>query len=103
VYKIKRNDTVIVRTGRDKGKKGEVKKIYASSGRALVEKVNLVKKHVRPSQQSPGGVMEREAPIRISNLQLVCPKCDKAIRVKFDSLEDGEKVRVCRKCGEMIL
>ena len=103
MFTIKKKDKVIVRTGKDKGKQGEVKKVYPESRRVLVEKVNLVKKHARPTQQSPGGVVEREAPVRISNLQLVCPKCSKPTRIKFDTLEDGEKVRVCKKCGEMVL
>jgi len=103
VLKIKKKDTVIAKTGKDKGKQGEVLKIVKKSNRAYVSKINLMKKHTRPTQQSPGGVIETEAPVHISNLQLVCPKCSQPTKVKFDRLEDGEKVRVCKKCGEMIV
>ena len=103
MFRIKKKDNVLVRTGKDKGKQGQVKTVFPERQRAIVEKVNLVKKHTRATQQSPGGVIEIEAPIRLSNLQLVCPKCDKPTRIKFDTLEDGEKVRICKKCGEMVL
>jgi large subunit ribosomal protein L24 len=100
---IKKKDTVVVKTGRDKGKKGEVLKVLHSSNRVLISKVNFMKRHTRPSQKSTGGVVEQEASVNMSNVQLVCPKCSQPTRVKFDSIDSGEKVRVCRKCGEMIV
>ncbi|MBN2407949.1 MAG: 50S ribosomal protein L24 [Elusimicrobia bacterium] len=103
MFRIKKKDTVKVKKGKDKGKQGEVVKIYEDRESAIVSKVNLVKRHTRPTQQSPGGLVEKEAPVKMSNLQLICPKCSQPTRVKFDFLEDGEKVRVCKKCGEMIV
>ncbi len=103
MLKVKKKDTVIVKKGKDKGKQGEVMKIFANSNRVIVSKINIVKRHTRPTQQNPGGVVEKEASVHISNLQLVCPKCSQPTRIKFDRLEDGEKVRVCKKCGEMIV
>lgn len=103
MLKIRKKDTILVKTGKDKGKRGEVIKILKEKKRAIVSKINIIKKHARPSQQNPGGVMEKEAGVHLSSLQLVCPKCSQPTRVKFDWLEDGEKVRVCKKCGEMIV
>ncbi len=103
MQKIKKNDEVVVKKGVEKGKTGEVVKIFPGKNRAIVSKLNIAKKHTMPSQKSPGGVVEQEAPIAIPNLQLVCPKCSKPTKVNFDRLEDGEKVRVCKKCGEMIV
>ena len=100
---IKKNDKVIVKTGKDKGKEGEVLSVNPETGRVLVAGVNQVKKHTRPTQQSAGGVIEMEAPVDISNLQVVCPKCNKPTRIKMETLEDGERVRVCKKCGEMVV
>lgn len=93
----------MVKTGKDKGKKGEVLRVYPGKGRVLVAGINKVKKHQRPTQQSQGGVIEIEASIDISNLQVVCPKCSKPTRVRVDTLEDGDKVRICKKCGEMVV
>lgn len=103
MLQIKKKDKVLVITGDDKGKKGEVLKVVPKSKRVIVSKVNLVKKHTRPTQNAPGGIREIEAPIHISNLVLLCPKCDQPTRPKFDFLSDGKKVRFCRKCGEMII
>ena len=103
MFRIKKKDTVKVKKGKDKGKQGEVVKIFESTESAIVSKVNLVKRHTRPTQQSPGGLVEKEAPVKLANLQLICPKCSQPTRVKFDFLEDGEKVRVCKKCGEMVI
>ncbi|MFC2062112.1 50S ribosomal protein L24 [Elusimicrobiota bacterium] len=103
MLKVKKKDIVIIKTGKDKGKKGEVLKVYNESNRVLISKLNLSKVHTRPSQQNQGGVVEKESPVNISNLQLQCPKCSQPTKVKFDYLEDGEKVRVCKKCGEMMV
>ncbi len=101
--KIKKKDIVVVITGKDKGKKGEVLKVLPKENRVIVSKVNIVKKHMRPTQTRPGGIKEIESPIHISNVMLICPKCAQPTRVGFTFLPDGKKVRVCKKCGEMIL
>lgn len=100
---IKKKDKVVVLSGKDKGKKGEVLKVYPDKGKVVVSKVNFVKRHMKPTQRDPGGVREKEAAIDISKVMLVCPKCEQASRPKFDSLSDGKKIRICRKCGEMIV
>ena len=103
MLKFKKKDTIVVRTGKDKGKQGEIIKIFNNTDRVLVSKINIVKRHTRPAQQNPGGVVEKEASVHISNLQLICPKCSQPTKIKFDSLENGDKVRVCKKCGEIIV
>lgn len=100
---IKKSDKVIVLAGKEKGKIGTVLKVDSEKGRAIVEKVNLVKRHTRPGGKSAqGGIVEKEAGIRISNLMLVCNKCAEPSRVGKRILEDGSKVRVCKKCGEFM-
>jgi len=101
--KIRKDDTVYVITGKDKGKTGKVLRVLPKKGRVIVENINLIYKHMRPSQQlQQGGIIKREGPIEITNLMLVCNKCSKPIRVGFTLLEDGRKVRVCKKCGEVM-
>ncbi|MBI4668443.1 MAG: 50S ribosomal protein L24 [Elusimicrobia bacterium] len=100
---IKKKDTVAVLSGEDKGKRGEVVRIFPDKGRAVVAKINLVKKHVRPTREKKGGIETIEAPIALSKLQLICPKCSQPIRPKMQFLADGTGMRVCRKCGEQIL
>ena len=100
---IQRKDTVQVLSGKEKGKKGEVLKIDLGRQRVWVAKLNIVTKHAKPSQTQSGGLQKMEAPIHISNVMLVCPKCAAAIRPKRDALNDGKRVRICRKCGEVIL
>lgn len=100
---IKKKDKVIVLAGKDKGKTGEVLKIFAATNRVLVSKVNFIKRHTRPTQTDPGGIREKEAALHVSNVMLICSKCSKPTRKKIDFLADGKKVRVCKKCGEMIL
>lgn len=100
---IKKKDKVVVLAGKDKGKEGEVLKVDAEKGRVIVSKVNFVKRHTKPTQTEPGGIKEKESPLAISNVMLICPKCNKPNRPKFDKLSDGKKVRVCRKCGEIIV
>jgi large subunit ribosomal protein L24 len=103
VTKIRRNDTVLVRTGKDRGKTGVVRQVLPKSGRLIVEGVNFVKKHQRPTQQSgvpvPGQIMEREAPLHASNVMLICKSCNKAARTSVRVRSDGAKVRVCKRCG----
>ena len=101
--KIQKKDTVLITAGKDKGKKGEILKLYPEKSRVLVAKVNLVTKHVKPTQTAKGGLEKREASIHASNVMLICPKCEQPIRAKRDKLNTGERVRVCRKCGEVIL
>lgn len=100
---IKKKDKVVVLVGKDKGKEGEVLKVIEETNKVIVSKVNFVKRHTKPTQRDPGGIKENEAPISISNVMLVCPKCGKPNRPKFDKLSDGKKVRICRKCGEIIV
>jgi len=100
---VHREDTVLVLTGKDKGKKGRVIRLFPKADKALVEKINMVKRHTRPSQQLPqGGILEKEAPIHLSNLQVICLKCGKATRVAHKTLASGQKTRVCKKCGEIL-
>jgi large subunit ribosomal protein L24 len=101
-FKIRRDDIVIVIAGKERGKSGKVMKVFPGKMRAVVEKLNMIKKHSRPSSQNrQGGIVEKEAPIHISNLMLLCPKCKKQVRVSKKILEDGKKVRQCKKCGEI--
>ncbi len=100
--KIKKGDEVIVLTGRDKGKKGEVTKVNLENSRVTVQGINQVKKHRKPTQQAPGGIDTIELPIHASNVALVDPKSGKATRVGFKELKDGTKVRVARASGETI-
>lgn len=100
---IKKNDTVVVLAGEDKGKTGKVLKVLVEKNRALVEGVNMVSKSTKPSAQNPqGGIVKQEAPIHISNLSLVDPKSGKATRVGIKVTEDGKKVRIAKKSGEEI-
>ncbi len=101
-FKIKTGDEVIILTGKDKGKKGKIIQIIKNKDRVVVEGVNIVKKHVKPSTENPqGGIVEKEAPIHISNVALVDPKTGKATRVKYE-IREGKKVRVSKKSGEVI-
>ncbi|MFQ5524940.1 MAG: 50S ribosomal protein L24 [Thermoanaerobaculia bacterium] len=99
--RIKKNDEVLVITGKDRGVKGKVLKIFPNKGTAIVERINMVKKHTRanPQKQIQGGILEREAPIRLSKLKVVCPECGKPTRIGKKRLEDGSGARVCRSCG----
>ena len=100
---IKKNDTVIVLSGEDKGKTGEVLKVFVDENRALVEGIRIVSKSTKPSAKNPqGGIVKQEAPIHISNLSLIDPKTGKATRVGIKKNEDGTKVRVSKKSGEVI-
>jgi large subunit ribosomal protein L24 len=103
MMKIVKNDIVKVVSGNHKGKVGRVLKVFPKSNRIIVEKVNLIKKHTKPrSDTQPGGILEKEAPIHISNVMLVCPKCSQVTRTGIGRLSDGSKVRMCKSCDEMI-
>ena len=100
---IKKDDKVKIITGKDKGKIGKVLKVDRKNDRLLVENINVVKRHTRPSAQNrQGGIVESEAPISWSNAMLMCNKCMSPIRVQMKTLDDGKKVRTCRKCSEVI-
>jgi len=100
--KIKTGDKVIVLSGRDNGKEGEVVSVAPKEGRAVVRGVNMVKRHQKQSMNTQGGIVEKEAPIQISNLAVVDPKDGKATRVGFKVLDDGKKVRFAKRSGEII-
>ena len=100
--KIRKGDRVIVTTGRDKGKKGEVLKVFPTDSRALVTGVNMVKRHQRQTQRQQGGIVSKEAPVDLSNLAHIDPKSGEATRVGFKILNDGRKVRFAKKSGEVI-
>ena len=100
---LKKDDKVKVIAGKDRDKIGKIVKVIRKDSRVIVEKINIVKKHSKPSATNrQGGIIEQEAPLHWSNVMLVCNKCLKAVRIKMKLLEDGKKVRVCRKCNEMI-
>jgi len=100
---IKKNDTVKVITGKEKGKIGRVFAVHPSKDEVLIEKLNIIKRHMKPNKTyTQGGIIEKEAPIHRSNVMLVCPKCNKPTGIAHAFLGDGKKVRVCKKCKEVI-
>ncbi len=100
---VKRGDLVEVVTGKDKGKRGKIKKVFPDQMRVVVEKVNMVKRHQRPTDKNPqGGIIEKEAPIHVSNVMIVCENCGRPVRTRGKVLADGSKVRVCIRCGEIL-
>ena len=101
-FKIKKGDRVIVTTGREKGKSGEVLRVLRQEDRVLVQGVNMIKRHQRPSQINPGGIMEKEAPLHISNVALIDPKSDLPTKVGYRMVEGGRKIRFARRSGEPI-
>lgn len=103
MLKLKKKDKVKILSGKDKGKTGEILKIFPIQQKAIVSKANIVKKHTRAMADRPGGIIEQEMPLPISKLQLICPKCNKPTKVKIDYLEDKTKVRVCKKCKEVLI
>ena len=98
---VKKNDQVLVTTGKDRGARGRVLRVLASEGKAIVERVNMMKRHTRPNPNKgiQGGILEREAPIQISNLKVICPECGKPSRLGRQRLDDGRGARVCKSCG----
>jgi large subunit ribosomal protein L24 len=100
---IRKNDSIMVIAGKERGKTGKVLKVLPKAGRAVIERVNLVKRHTRPrGPQQPGGILEKEASADLSNLMLMCDKCNAPVRVGRRVLTDGSKVRFCRRCGEVM-
>jgi large subunit ribosomal protein L24 len=102
-YRIRKDDQVMVVGGKEKGKTGRVTMVLPERGAVIVEKLNMVKRHQRPSQRHRhGGIIEKESPINISNVLLICDKCKKQVRMGRKTLDDGKKVRYCKKCGEVL-
>jgi len=101
--KIRKNDTVLVIAGKDKGKKGKVRFAYPKEQRILIEGVNFIKKHSKAKGAArQAGIIDLEAPVHVSNVMLLCDKCSKPSRIGFEKLEDGRRVRICRSCREVI-
>ncbi len=99
MQRVKREDTVFIAKGKDRGKTGTVRVIIPKKKRVIVGGINMVKRHMRPrGPQQPGGIIEREAPIPLANVRSLCPSCNKPVRVGFRVLADGRKVRYCKKC-----
>ncbi len=100
---LKKDDQVEVIAGKDKGRVGKILKIQPDANKAVVERINMIKRHTKPTEMNQQGqIVEREAPIHVSNLQLICPECTKTGRIGRKFLEDGAKVRYCKSCGESI-
>ncbi|MBW2466646.1 MAG: 50S ribosomal protein L24 [Deltaproteobacteria bacterium] len=100
---LKVNDQVEVITGKDKGRVGKIIKVFKKSDRALVERINMIKRHTKArAAGQEGQIIEKEAPIHVSNLMLVCPKCTNTVRVAKKTLDDGSKIRICKKCSESV-
>jgi len=102
--RVRKNDQVVVIAGRDRGKRGKVLRIFPDRNRAIVERINMIKRHTRPNPQQniKGGVVEREGSIDVSNLMVVCGECDRPTRPRHKALNDGRKVRVCHRCEGVI-
>jgi len=100
---IKRGDTVTVVSGKERGKRGKVLLVFPARGRVIVEKVNMIKKHQRPTQKlRQGGIIEREGSLHLSTVMVICPKCDRPARTGVQLLAEGKKVRVCKRCSEIV-
>ena len=101
--KLKKNDTVMVVAGRERGKSGKVLRVLREKDQVVVERLNLVKRHMKPrGMQAPGGIVEKEAAIHISNVMLLCDRCNAPVRVGVRTLEDGRRARACRRCGDVL-
>jgi large subunit ribosomal protein L24 len=102
-FHVRKNDRVMVIAGKEKGKAGKVLKVLPKKERVIVEKLNMIKRHQRGTKTvGKGGIIEKEGPIHVSNVMLMCEKCKGPVRVGHKTLEDGGKARVCRKCGETL-
>ena len=97
--KIKKNDFVVVTCGKDRGKKGLVIRSIPKERKVVVEKINLLTKHIKKTDKSPGGRIQFEAPISVSNVKIICPECKKSVRVAYEIPQKGKKYRVCKKCN----
>ncbi len=102
--KVVKNDTVLVISGNSRGKKGKVLKVFPKEQRVIVEGINFIKRHTKKSQKNPqGGIIEKEAPIHVSNVLVICPKCGNPARIGRKLLEDGKRIRNCKSCNEMLI
>ena len=102
-FRIRKNDTVMVVTGRDRGKTGKVLRVLPDTGKLVVERLNMVKRHSKPrGAQNPGGIIEKEAAIQISNVMIFCDRCNAPVRSGIKPAADGSKTRACRRCGESL-
>ena len=102
-FHVKKDDQVMVMAGKEKGKSGKLLRVVAKKESALIEKVNFVKRHARPSSQNrQGGIIEKEAPVPLSNIMIICNRCTVPVKIGRKILDDGKRVRYCRKCGEHI-
>jgi large subunit ribosomal protein L24 len=101
--KVRKNDTVMVIAGRDRGKTGKILRILPARGRVIVERLNIVKRHTKPrGAASPGGIVEREAPLDISNVMVLCDRCNAPVRIGSKLAADGSRARICRRCGDVL-
>ncbi|MHB1546514.1 MAG: 50S ribosomal protein L24 [bacterium] len=101
--KLKKNDNVLVLAGKEKGKSGKIIRVDREKNRVFIEKVNMIKRHIKPkSAQEPGGIIDKEASVNISNVGLICPKCKKAVKFSINIDDKGKKVRICKKCGSEV-
>jgi large subunit ribosomal protein L24 len=102
-HHVKKDDQVEVLTGKDKGRVGKILKVEPKNNNAIVEKVNIVHRHTKPNPANQqGGIISKEAMVDLSNLKIICPKCTKTVRVGRKMLDDGSKIRICKKCGESV-
>jgi large subunit ribosomal protein L24 len=101
---VKKNDQVYVLAGKERGKSGKVLRVFRDGSRAIVEGLNNIQKHTRPNPQRniKGGILPKESPIHVSNLMVLCKRCNKRTRIGYSTMQDGRKVRVCRKCSELL-
>ncbi len=101
-FHIKKNDLVMVVSGKEKGKSGRILRVLPEKEKVIIEKINFIKRHARPhGKQRQGGILEKEAPLHMSNVMLLCAKCNKPVRVGHQIVEGDKKARYCRKCGEI--
>lgn len=101
--KLKKGDTVVIIAGRERGKTGKILSLHLTEGKLTVEKLNIIKRHTKPSQRNrQGGILEREAPLALSNVMLYCGNCQKPVRIGIKVQEDGQRARICKKCKEVI-
>ncbi|MBN1636020.1 MAG: 50S ribosomal protein L24 [Deltaproteobacteria bacterium] len=98
--KFKKGDTVVILAGKNKGRQGQILRMLPVKNRLVVERVNMIKRHQKPTQVGQGGIIEKEASIHISNVAIVCPKCSTGVKIGYKFHDDGKKVRVCKRCGE---
>ena len=101
--RVKRDDTVQILAGRERGKRGKVREVHVKDDRVIVAEVNIAKRHMKPGRNArQAGIIDVEQPLHISNVGIVCPKCDRPVRIGARQLDDGRRVRVCKRCGEQL-